>query len=628
MSKTISIIIVNYNVKDLLKECIDSIYRSVYNGKIEIIVVDNNSKDNSIKFLSNIFKDVIFIQNQENLGFSKANNIGFEKASGDYLLILNPDTIIQPDTLQKMSDLLDENPKIGMAGCKVLNSDGSFQLACRRSFPTPWNSFCKLFGLQKIFPRSKLFAAYNLTYKDIDKQYEVDALIGAFMFTRKEVIEKVQGFDEDFFMYGEDLDLCFKIKKHGWKIVYSPITKITHSKGESTKRSNIDDVKHFYDAMKIYIRKNYKFSIFFIGFLSIGINIRSLLSYLFKFKRDFLYIFLDLILIITSFLISNKIRFDSIYGYPPENLWLFVGIIASVNFLSNFTSGSYFENNYSIKKLFESILILGIATGFITYLFREIDLSRKVLLLTGIIYFAIGSVIRFIIEKRKNLKNARNVLLIGENDLSNKIYNFLKNNRSADIANVNILDANINNDLTVTEKLIDENNIQEVIICGDDLQLSEIKLFLKDRTLEKINLYHPKNFEEFQTRTLLEKAFGSHIPNKSRLSFPRFKFFKRTIDVLISTFFLTLGLPLVYLINNSKISPINGMLNVLFGRWSLIGLKNKQPEDSFKEGYLSLADISGGKSQKTVSNLNEYYLNNYSVGLDLDIFFRSFGKKG
>lgn len=628
MSKTISIVIVNYNVKDLLKLCIESIQRSVFEGHFKIIVVDNDSKDGSVKLLKDQFPDVKFIQNSENLGFSKANNIGFKEATGDYILILNPDTEIEPDTLQKMYELMEGDPKIGAAGCKVLNQDGSFQLACRRSFPTPWNSFCKLFGLQNLFPKSKIFSGYNLTYKSIEKEYEVDALIGAFIFCRNEVIKKTGGFDQDFFMYGEDLDFCYRIKKFGWKIIYSPRTKIIHTKGESTKRSNIDDVKHFYDAMKIYVRKNYKYSNFFISFLNFGIKSREFLAYISKYKFDFLLILIDAVFLNLAFLIANYLRFGTMFGYPAENFLFYVAIISVMNVFSNFSVGSYFEKNYSLKRLFQAILTFGISTGFITYLSQDFDLSRKVLFLTGAFYFIFGGIFRVILERKRRKLHSSNVIIIGEGEISNSIFNYLKNNRISGVSNVEIFEPPSGANFSYLEKIIKDSSIKEVILAGNKFRIEDLRSNLKQRTLETVNIYNPKTFEDFQTRTLLEKAFGKQIQEKSKLEFPRYRFFKRALDIFISTFFLTLGLPLVSLIKDSKKSQISALLKVLSGKWSFIGIKDKNTEDSFKEGFLTLADISGGKSRATIKNLNNYYLKNFSFGLDLEIFFRSFGKKG
>ena len=211
----LSIIIVNYNVKEFLQNFIHSIYKAAQNISYEIIIVDNASDDGSVEFIKEKFPDVKLIANQKNLGFSKANNIGLAQSKGEYLLLLNPDTIVREDTFEKMISFSKNNPDAGLAGCKILNPDGTFQLACRRSFPGPWTSFCKVTGLSNLFPNSKLFARYNLTYLDENKTYEVDAISGSFMMFPRKIYEKIGGLDEQFFMYGEDLDFCYRIQKAG-----------------------------------------------------------------------------------------------------------------------------------------------------------------------------------------------------------------------------------------------------------------------------------------------------------------------------------------------------------------------------------------------------------------------------
>jgi len=183
----ISIIIVNYNVKDFLEQCLLSIRKSIKLLFVEIFVVDNNSTDGSIEYLKPLFPEVKFIQTGENLGFSKANNIAINQADSKYTLILNPDTILSDNTLEMMYRYMELHPEVGISGCKVLNGDGTFQLACRRGFPTPWTSFTKLFGLQRLFPKSKLFAKYNQTFRSENESYYIDAIIGAFMFCNTEL---------------------------------------------------------------------------------------------------------------------------------------------------------------------------------------------------------------------------------------------------------------------------------------------------------------------------------------------------------------------------------------------------------------------------------------------------------
>ncbi len=274
----ISIIIVNYNVKDFLAQCLHSIRQAKKKFSLEIFVVDNNSEDNSIEYLEPLFPEVKFIQSGANLGFGRANNIAIKLVSGKYTLILNPDTILSEDTLEKMFNYMNSHVEVGIAGCKVLNEDGTFQLACRRSFPTPWVSFTKLFGLQKLFPKSKIFARYNLTFLSENESYYVDAVIGAFMFCKTSLLKSLSGFDESYFMYGEDLDLCRQAQLAGEKISYYCETTILHFKGESTRRSSIDELKHFYEAMDIFARKYFSNSKTFLFLLRISIRFRLFIS--------------------------------------------------------------------------------------------------------------------------------------------------------------------------------------------------------------------------------------------------------------------------------------------------------------------------------------------------------------
>jgi len=218
----LSIIIVNYNVKEFLQNLLHSIDKAAQSIKHEVIIVDNASDDGSVEYLQKNFLQqdrIKLIANKKNLGFGRANNQGLKIAQGKYLLLLNPDTLLSEDTLKKMIGFLEKSSDAGMAGCKILNPDGTLQLACRRSFPGPWVSFCKVTGLSTLFPNSRLFAKYNLTYLDENQTYEVDAISGSFMMLKKEVYDKVGGFDEDFFMYGEDLDLCYRIQKSGYKVI-------------------------------------------------------------------------------------------------------------------------------------------------------------------------------------------------------------------------------------------------------------------------------------------------------------------------------------------------------------------------------------------------------------------------
>lgn len=322
---TLSVVIVSYNVKTFLEQCLRSVLKAAEGIESEIFVVDNNSVDGTEAMLMAKFSclsNVHLIFNRENVGFSKANNQALRRCCGRYVLVLNPDTLVQEDTFRKMIAFMEQDPTIGAAGCKLLNADGSFQLSCRRSFPTPEVSFYKIIGLSTLFPQSRRFARYNLTYLPIDATYEVDALMGAFMFIRREVLEQVGLFDESFFMYGEDLDLCYRIKQAGWKIYYYHETQIIHYKGESTKKESFNYVIRFYEAMLIFVRKHYRsrYSRLFEAILILGIYLRASLAFLRRLLMRLGVPLLDLVLIILSISIGFRYKFSV---YPTE----FLGIV-------------------------------------------------------------------------------------------------------------------------------------------------------------------------------------------------------------------------------------------------------------------------------------------------------------
>ena len=234
----ISVIIVNYNVREFLEQCLNSVQRALNNIPSEIIVIDNASVDGSVPVIRQRFPDVILIENKANKGFSAANNQGLEIARGQFIVLLNPDTVVQEDTFVKLLEFFEKTPDASAATCKILNPDGTFSVDCRHSIPTPLTAFWKVVGLSRIFPKSKIFGRYNLTYLDENSLYPVEAISGSFMMMRREIVKKVGKLDEDFFMYCEDIDYCHRINKAGGKIYYVPNSQIIHYKGESTKKNN------------------------------------------------------------------------------------------------------------------------------------------------------------------------------------------------------------------------------------------------------------------------------------------------------------------------------------------------------------------------------------------------------
>lgn len=274
---TLSIIIVNYNVKYFLEQCLCSVKKAIDKIEAEVIVVDNNSTDGSMDYIQPKFPWVKFIQNQKNEGFSKANNLALSKAKAKFILFLNPDTIIAEDSFEKCISFLEMHPQVGSVGVKMIDGQGNYLKESKRGFPTPWASFCKLSGLTALFPRTKFFSSYYLGYLNETENQEIDVVSGAYMFLRKNVLNKTSGFDERFFMYGEDIDLSYRIQQAGYKNYYLAETTIIHFKGESTKK-DYEKVKLFYTAMILFARKHFSNRSAFLVIIQTGIWLRGILS--------------------------------------------------------------------------------------------------------------------------------------------------------------------------------------------------------------------------------------------------------------------------------------------------------------------------------------------------------------
>ena len=271
----LTVVIVNYRVKYLLEQTLRAVEQAVKNVAGEVIVVDNLSGDDSIEFSRERHPGVTYIENKENVGFARANNQAIMQARGEFTLILNPDTIITPQCIDEGIAWMRSHPKCGAIGARMMDANGVFLPESKRSFPTPWVSFCKIFGLSKLFPRSPWFAKYHLRYLSDTEPQCIDILSGAYMLCRTDVLKRLRGFDEDFFMYGEDIDLSYRIIKEGYENWFLP-TPMIHYKGESTHKDSMRYVKVFYDAMLIFYRKHFpRFNIIFYPIVKLGVMVRA-----------------------------------------------------------------------------------------------------------------------------------------------------------------------------------------------------------------------------------------------------------------------------------------------------------------------------------------------------------------
>lgn len=395
---TISIIIVSFNVREFLEQALLSLEKSLKSISHEIFVVDNASSDSTVAFIKNKFPQVLLFENSENLGFAKANNQAIKKAQGEYICLINPDTIVQENTFDVLIDFLENHLQAGMVGCKILNPDGSLQLACRRSFPTPWVAFTKIIGLASLFPKSRLFGRYNLTFLDPDRVEQVEAISGSFMITRRTVIEKVGDLDQDFFMYGEDLDWCYRIRKNGYQIYYVPTTQIIHFKGESSKKSPFQQRRLFYEAMRLFVKKHFHKTSAVIPtwILILAIYLSATFSFISTLIQKMIWPLFDLLLLTISLALAIYARFNPEFPWRP---FVLVYIVYSLVWLISLAGHAA----YSSRKLSESKAISGVLVGLLinstlTFFFNQYGFSRLVVLYSGAINLMVIPGWRFLLK--------------------------------------------------------------------------------------------------------------------------------------------------------------------------------------------------------------------------------------
>ena len=264
----LSVVILNYNVRYFLELCLKSVEAAIKDLDAEIIVVDNHSSDDSCQMVKNLFPKVILIENKENFGFSKGNNLGVAKAIGDYVCILNPDTVVAEDTFKILLNYAQSIPRLGIVGCKLIDGKGHFLPESKRNVPTPWVSVKKILGSSN---------SYYANHLNVNETGEVDILVGAFMLLKRNVYNEINGFDEDYFMYGDDMDLSYRVSKAGYQNYYNPSTTIIHFKGESTLKDKVY-AKRFNEAMQIFFKKHFKPNAIYNSLIWFGVKVITLLN--------------------------------------------------------------------------------------------------------------------------------------------------------------------------------------------------------------------------------------------------------------------------------------------------------------------------------------------------------------
>lgn len=566
---TLSVIIVSYNVREFLGEALSSILRSVENLSAEIIVVDNASSDQSADFVEENFPSVKVIRNARNVGFARANNQAIKESSGQYVCLINPDTVVQEDTFRVLLDFMSEHPQAGVVGCKILNPDGSLQLACRRSFPTPWVAFTKISGLAMLFPRSRLFGRYNLTFLDPDEIAEVEAISGSFMLLRRQVINQVGMLDESFFMYGEDLDWCYRISQSNWKIYYVPLTQIIHFKGESSKKSPFEQRRLFYEAMRLFVRKHFSRGKALIPswFLILAIWIRALFSFLSTAVHYLAVPFWDFVILTFSLAAAIYLRFNPEF---PWQAFLIVHLLYSLVWLTSLSlHGVYTKWKLSASKSLSGIIVGLMINSAVTFFLKQIAFSRAVVIYAGLLNaFLIPGwrfVFKWLARSRIGLFKGklgqsilgRRTLVVGDVESADKIVRKLRSRvkmlnsirgvvladdtRSVkQVAGVPVIGS-----LDNIQEYISCENIQEVIFATDRLPYDKIFSTIAASNGSQVSFkLVPSNLN-----VIIGKAVTEYLDDipfvdiEYKYHFKLYRWGKRTLDIALALLTLFFTMP-------------------------------------------------------------------------------------
>jgi len=652
----LSIIIVNYNVKEFLQNLLHSIEKASSNIVKEIIVVDNASDDGSVEVIKEKFPSVKLLENKINVGFGRANNQGLAIAKGKYFLFINPDCIVSEDTLDKMISFFESHPDCGLAGCKILNSDGTLQLACRRSFPGPWTSFTKVTGLSNIFSSSRIFARYNLTYLDENKTYEVDAVSGSFMMIRKEVYQKTGGFDEQFFMYGEDLDLCYRVQKNDYKVFYVHSTQIIHYKGESTKRSNLDETKLFYDAMHLFVKKHLSSFPLVELILRSAIGFRKIFAFLGKRKLSLYTAFTDFIIFDLS-LFAAETFYKSItewVGFDPDAYLIIYTVPALVHIFVAILVGVYRKDEVSVLRNFGAIITSFLILTSATFFFKQYAFSRAVVLIAFILFLILSTLFRILLKlifkvgiKLDGALNRRTVI-VGTDDEAVMIAEKIKSQKADLHSFIGLIGKTHSeigkqvNDFKVIgstgniKNVFSEKKINEVIFSSEEITYADMMSIVsasKNNNVDFKIVGSDRNFVVGKSSVSMLDDIPLVEVNYN-ISNPTVQTIKLMFDYILALTVLFSIYPFIYF--TTKLSSketdfrkfVLSVPSVISGKNSFVGPKKPltfENEVLGKAGLTGLWYIDEGTFTDS-QNLDFYYVKNQNIWLDLEILGKTLNK--
>lgn len=637
----LSIIIVNYNVRFFLEQCLYSVAHATQGLDCEVFVVDNNSYDNSCDMVRNKYPTVKLIENKENLGFSKANNQAIRVSQGKYILLLNPDTIVQEDTFRKIISFMDVTPDAGGVGVKMIDGNGIFLPESKRGLPRPMAAFYKIFGLSTLFPRSKRFGQYHLSYLDPNQIHEVDVLSGAFMMLRKSTLDKIGLLDETFFMYGEDVDLSYRIQLGGYKNYYFPHTTIVHYKGESTKKNSVNYVMVFYNAMEIFFRKHFQnklTNIFSLG-VKTAIYIRALLSIL---KRLLLLITLPAIDAILIWLFFYTVlpywemfRFGESDIYPPYYLTVVVPIYISIIIISVLYSGGY-DKPYKLSNYLRGILI-GSGTIFLLYslLNEELRFSRALILFSMVLASVVLPLLRILYLKirlkgtPKTTHKHSHIIIAGTHKEAEKTQQILDSSSHtytiAGRVNNNPLDTSKLGTIVDLPEIVRLHKIDEIIFCSTSLTASEIidSMMSPELSGVKFRISSPYGIAVIGSNSITtsEDLYNLKINSISKPTNLRLK---RTLDIFLSLFII-ISFPILFYSYNKSIKALSNAFKVLLAKKTWVGFTPNLeiPLPPIRQGVLYPTMTSKRTlSNKMQQNVNRVYAKDYKLTNDIYIIIR------
>jgi len=637
----LSIVIVNYNVCYFLEQCLRSVENAIKGIEAEVFIVDNNSVDGSVEMVKEKFNHFTLIESGANLGFSKGNNLAIKQAKGEYVLLLNPDTFVEEGTLKKCCDFMDNHPKGGGLGVYMVDGGGNFLPESKRGLPTPKVAFYKIFGLASLFPTSEKFGQYHLGYLDKNETHEIDVLSGAFMLMRKSVLDKVGLLDEDYFMYGEDIDLSYRITEGGYKNYYYPEARIIHYKGESTKRTSVNYVFIFYKAMIIFAKKHFskKNAKLFSFLINIAIYLKAGFDILRNFiKKSFPTVIDSTIIFGMMYLLKtfweNNYK-EVLVDYPPEFMSVAVPIYLMIWLSSNHLSGGN-DKPLELIKVFRGVVFGTVLISAITNFFDAYRFSKALILIGGVGTFFILAISRwiqhFLEYKTWKLSDARpkKIAIVGDVLEAERVFELL-NSMKANVELVGYISFDDQNKfkenylghISKVEEAISIHHLEELIFCSKDVPANQIiQLMVELNTSVEYKIvpndsdYVIGSNSKNDTGDLYTIDIRLNISKKSNVRN------KRLLDIVFSLSYLVLSPLLIWFVKH-KNNSVKNALNVLFAKNTWVGY-----QDIYN---VQLPKIKRGviPPQNSGNTVQDYqYAKDYTVLMDLRILLTSFGQLG